>query len=118
MWNLFKRKRKPSLTKIEDALFRGQNRTHAITEFAISSDSITIRLAPWIDPGIPDSNALVKATFKKAVIKSKEILGDAIEYPWDIVGFDSEPVLNNRWDFYLCTDCIAYGFESDWPEIK
>ena len=106
------------LTKIEDALFQGKNQPHAITEFVISNDSISLKVTPWIEPGIPDANNIIKATFKKVLIISKEILEEPVEYPWNIIGFDSEPILNNRWDFYLCTDCIAYGFESDWPEIN
>ena len=107
------------LTKIEDALFQGKNQPHAITEFVISNDSISLKVTPWIETIYSRYFILkIKATFKKVLIISKEILEEPVEYPWNIIGFDSEPILNNRWDFYLCTDCIAYGFESDWPEIN
>lgn len=122
MSNSFKRKRKPSLTKIEEVLFRGQNRTHAITDFVVLNSCILLKLAPWVESGgeaTPDSKAIVEARFNNANIKSKEIYKEAsddIAYPWDIIGFDSDPATNNRWLFCLHTDCIEYIFESDWPK--
>jgi hypothetical protein len=124
MLNSFKRKRKRPLTKIEDALFRGQNRTYAVTEFVTLNDRILLKLAPWIESGgevTPDSKAVVEARFNNADVRSKETneqASDDIEYPWDIIGFDSDPISDNRWSFCLHTDCIEYLFESDWPEVE
>ena len=38
--------------------------------------------------------------------------------PWDIIGFDAEPLSDGVWRFCLHTDCVEYGFESLWPQIS
>ncbi len=121
MWNLFKRKQKPSLTEIEDALFRGQNRAHLITNFVATNDYILLKLAPQInsnDKVTPDSNALIEAKFNNVHNLSRETHDDDIGYPWSIIGFDCKSISNNRWSFCLHTDWVEYTFDSDWPEIK
>jgi len=122
MSSLFKRK--SSLTKIEFALFRGHNRVHAITDCVITDDCITLKIAPVIESGgelKPDNKAVIEAKFNNVHIKSKEVnkeSPDVNKYPWSIIGFDSDPGLNNKWFFCLCTNYIEVVFESDWPEIK
>lgn len=120
MFNFLKRKRKPSLTRIEDALFRGQNHAHAVTQLVLLNDTIQIELSPWIESQgemVPDNKLRVKATFNKVNIQSRESYEDDSSYPLDIIGFESDPVSENRWTFCLHTDCIEYVFESNWPEI-
>lgn len=124
MRNLFKKKYKTSLTKIEDALFRGQNRAHAVMDFVYSNNCILIKLAPWIefkDEIVPDNNAIIEARFSNADIKSKETYEkntEDIKYLWDVIGFDNKPILDNRWSFCLHSDCIEIIFEADWTEIE
>ncbi len=67
---------------------------------------------------VPDKNAIAEARFNNAGIKSKEIFEEETEYPWDIIGFDNDPLSNNRWSFCLHTDKIEIIFEADWPEIE
>ncbi len=37
---------------------------------------------------------------------------------WDIIGFDSLPLGNERWKFVLHTDMVELSFQAPWPNIK
>lgn len=101
-------------TKIEKALY-GNHGTHGVFEFNLSSDRITITVAPWVN-----SEAKVNAVFNHAKINYVSEYSDKhdpLDLPWDIIGFDSDEVESGKWRFILHCACIEWGFEADWPVI-
>ncbi len=122
-WRLFKLKRRSRLNPIEETLFRGSNRPHALTHVRIARGSIELTIAPWkeVDGQVtPDHTQTVCARFANARIVNVETYdldGDGIEPPYDIIGFDCDQVSTGLWSFCCHTDCIEYVFNSEWPVL-
>ncbi len=108
------------MTPIERALFQDHG-VHWIYAFELSPDAITLSLHPSTAPEAttPPSSACTFARFIRPSVVSIDDYSDdeGLEFPWDIIGFESEPLSDGRWRFCLHTDLIEYTFESAWPEI-
>jgi len=102
------------MTEIEKLLFRDGG-THAVVGFKLSENQITLHVAPWTQ-----QDAQTTAEFSEAKITSLDLYADdadALNLPWDIIGFDCYPVSQSRWRFVLHGSGLEYGFESLWPQV-
>jgi hypothetical protein len=102
-------------TAIERALY-GERGTHGVFEFNLAPGCIRLRVAPWADP-----SASVEAVFTNARFSSLDQYadtGEALDLPWDILGFDSYEQPAGRWRFVLHCHAVEWCFESDWPGIE
>ena len=102
------------MTPIEQALF-SNSAAHWVADFELTGKTIALVLYPYDRPEIQT----------RARFESVEVLSIDDSYadrdaglPWDIIGFDSEPLAANRWRFCLHTDAIEYCFEAGWPAIE
>jgi hypothetical protein len=102
------------MTVIEKALFR-DNSAHYVASIDLDGDEIQVILHPWDQP-----DAKILARFLSAKVQSidNSYTDAQRDLPWDIIGFDSEPSLNDRWRFCLHTDSVEHCFESKWPTIE
>jgi hypothetical protein len=101
------------MTLIEQALYL-DGRAHWISAFDWSTSALLISLHPFERPAV-----LVKALFDKPrLISRDDSYGDTLQLPWDIIGFESKPLLKQVWQFCLHSDCVEYIFESAWPAIS
>ncbi len=101
------------MTTIEQALFRDGS-AHWVSAFQLSSEALLLTLHPW-----DRAELATQARFERPRIISAEDshADDNRELPWDIIGFDSEPLPDGSWRFCLHTDSIEYVFDSPWPQI-
>jgi hypothetical protein len=101
------------MTQIEQALFLN-GRAHWVSSFTLSAEALVITVHPAEMP-----NVCCHARFSAPRVDSVDdsYNEEDKDFPWDIIGFDSERLSDGRWNFCLHTDKIEYGFESDWPEI-
>ena len=102
-------------TPIEAFLFVGQG-VHTVIEYTQSEHSVLLRIAPR-----ESVEAWKVATFEKATIKSIDVYADdpeGLNMPWDIIGFDCNNLVGERWGFVLHCDGIEYCFESEWPSLR
>ena len=103
------------LTKIEQVMFRECNVTHAVVGFALTQDKLLLTVAPWNDLAF-----LLSAEFPAFKITSLDVYPDEpidLNLPWDIIGFNSDAIDSERWEFVLHCDSIEYSFESKWPVL-
>ncbi len=103
------------MTTIEQALFRNST-AHCISAIDIANDVIAITLHPWERPELTS-----RARFEGVKILSVDNSyadTDAMELPWDIIGFDSDKLSDDMWRYCLHTDAVEYCFESKWPAIS
>ena len=112
------------MRKISKFLLKYLENTSPIRENTADDNCIHIKLAAWREQDgemVPNRSTEVIAKFGNAKILTLDTYEDDvndIKLPWDIIGFDSDELLNGGWSFCLHTDCIEYCFESDWPEIE
>ena len=101
------------MTAIEQALFRNGS-AHCVRSFELSSEALVLTLHPW-----EQAEVATQARFDRPRIVSTDDshADDDRELPWDIIGFESEPLPDGAWRFCLHTDAIEYVFESSWPQI-
>ena len=103
------------MTPIEKTLFFNGT-AHWVLVFLARDQRITVTLHPWDRPDL-----LTHATFEHSKMLSiDDTYADNGDFslPWDIIGFDSEPVSANRWRYCLHTDKIEYCFEANWPAVR
>ena len=101
-------------TEIENYLFR-QGGTHAVVEITLAEKRLVMSVAPW-----EQLASLVSAEFTEATITSLEVYADGpddLDLPWDIIGFDSYPLADQRWRFVLHCAGMEYVFEARWPRL-
>ncbi len=102
------------MTVIEGALFHDLS-AHWVVSFALSAEELRLTLHPCLREDV-----LTEAVFPNPQNVSQDDSysdGNDRDFPWDIIGFDSEPLADGRWRFCLHTDAVEYVFESEWPEI-
>ena len=102
------------MTPIEQTLF-WNGTAHWIAAFGIHGDRIEFTLHPWDRPELR-----MHATFDNAKVLSVDDYSDDGDraFPWDIIGFDSEPISADRWRYCLHTDKMEYCFEAGWPDFR
>jgi hypothetical protein len=102
------------MTPIEQALFRN-GVAHGVASFELADEAIAVVLHPWERPELQ-----TRARFEGVkVLSVDDSYADAdAGLPWDIIGFDSEPLAANRWRYCLHTDAIEYCFEAGWPAVE
>ncbi len=102
------------MTPIEQALFRNGT-AHCVADFKLADDVIAIVLHPCERPEVQ-----THARFEGVkVLSVDDSYADAdAGLPWDIIGFDSEPLAGNKWRYCLHTDAIEYCFEAGWPAVE
>jgi hypothetical protein len=102
------------LTSIEQALFQN-GAAHCVANFELVGEAIAIVLHPWERPELQ-----TRARFEGVkVLSVDDSYADAdAGLPWDIIGFDSEPLTATRWRYCLNTDAIEYCFEAGWPAVE
>jgi hypothetical protein len=101
------------MTKIEQCVFKDSS-THCVRSFELTSHALTVTIAPW-----QNLDVTTRARFGALEIVSVDPSyghGD-LGLPWHIIGFDSEPISDDRWRFCLHCDSIEYVFKSASPEI-
>ena len=102
--------RRRQMTRIEEALFLNRS-AHCVSAFELSPEALALTLHPW-----ERRDTSVHAVFDLPTIVSRDdYADDGYDLPWDIIGFDSEPLSRGLWRFCLHTDCIEYVFDSPWP---
>lgn len=102
------------MTPVEAFLFQSCA-VHWVFEFTQSEERLMIAIAPLDLP-----HRAVTAEFENARITAATITGthaDDLNPPWDILGFESRLLGENRWRFVLCTSGFEYTFEARWPRI-
>jgi hypothetical protein len=103
------------MTAIEQELY-SNGAAHWVAAFELRDDVITVASHPWDRPEL-----LTLSTFDQVTMLSVDDSyaddGDR-SFPWDIIGFDSKRVSNDRWEFVLHTDKIEYCFEAKWPAVR
>ena len=102
-------------TAIENFLY-GQGGTHGVVEVSLSANRLILTVAPWVD-----LSSVKVAEFLESKITSVEVYAvdaDELNLPWDIIGFDSDPIPGYRWRFVLHCGGIEYVFESRWPRLQ
>ena len=104
-----------SMTAIEQALY-SNGTAHWVVAFELRDNTVTVTSHPCDRPEL-----LTLLTFDQAMMLSIDDSyaddGDQ-SFPWDIIGFDSEPVSSERWRYCLHTDKIEYCFEAEWPAVR
>jgi len=117
------------LTVIERAMF-SDGGTHAVTAFAHAATTITLSVAPWTDQAeqvrghYTDHAALKTGHFPAARLLHCTLMDDDLSegqqppLPWDILGFDTKQLGQERWSFVLCCQEIEYVWESSWPLVE
>jgi hypothetical protein len=101
-------------TAIEQYLFKWDEPS-AVVAVALVEKQILISIAPW-----EQLSLAVSAQFEEAMITSLEVYADSpddLNLPWDIIGFDSYPLPDERWRFVLHCIGIEYVFEARWPRL-
>jgi hypothetical protein len=100
---------------IERCLY-GSRGTHAVVWFALAPSRVVIAVAPWDELG-----SVTEATFEAAELRSVWAAEDAgpedIALPWDIIGFDSNEVGDDQWEFVVCCGVVEYAWRSEWPRL-
>lgn len=102
------------MTAIERTLFLDEI-AHWVEAFDWLPDALVIQLHPCMLP-----EALVLARFPLPQLVSVDCShadNELKEFPWEIIGFDSEQVADGRWEFCLFTDQVEYVFVSGWPVV-
>ena len=103
-----------TLQEIETALFHG-NAIHHVVSMGRTGKVFTVLLQPF-----QRSQCGTRAEFADCRFTSHEptlLEGDEMDYPCEIIGFDSQSLPGDRWRFCLCTDKVELIFESRWPDI-
>src|SRR3954469_9383190 len=98
-------------SRIEQFLLSNDG-TYAVVEIRQAEKRLTLSIAPW-----QNLESVVTADFAEAAVTSIDIhpaAPDELNVPWDIIGFDSYPLSENRWRFVLCCAGVEYAFESIW----
>jgi hypothetical protein len=103
-----------TMTTIEQALFRNGS-AHCVAVFELAGEAIAVVLHPWEQPEL-QTRARFEGVKVLSVDDSHADAGAGL--PWDIIGFDSEALVGNRWRFCLHTDAIEYCFEAGWPAVE
>jgi hypothetical protein len=101
-------------TEIEKYLFK-KDGTHGVVEITLAEKRVLVSVAPW-----ERLASVVTAEFMEAKIASIEVYADGSEdlnLPWDIIGFDSYPLADQRWRFTLHCAGVEYVFEARWPRL-
>ena len=103
------------MTPIEKALFIDET-VHWICSFDLTPEAMEISLHPCDRPELVCHAKFIKP--KIVSIDRSYADEDDGGLPWDILGFESQPLRGDLWEFCLHTDPIEYVFESAWPEIQ
>jgi hypothetical protein len=101
-------------SEIEKFLFRSGG-THGVVEITLAAKRLVVSVAPWVQLDL-----VVSAEFTEATIKSIDVYAadhDDLNLPWDIIGFDSYPMADQRWEFVLHCAGVEYVFVSRWPKL-
>jgi hypothetical protein len=98
---------------IEKALF-GSGPMLCISAFEVVGETVIMTLKQW-----EQSEPTTRATFVNVKILSvnNSYADDDAGFPWDIIGFECEPLADGRWRFGLTTDAVEYCFEGNWPKV-
>ena len=88
----------------------------ALSGFELLRCEVRVRLQTWE----PDYEylSLIFPNAKLSSICTTHDADDPLEFPWDIVGFDSDEMGNSKWRFTLTTHVLEIGFDSVWPTIS
>jgi hypothetical protein len=101
------------MTLIEKALFQVGS-AHWVRAIDWPNDDLTLDVHPCQRPEF-----IIQARFERVrLISMDNSYADEERWlPWDIIGFDSEPLSDGVWRFCLHTNSVEYVFESRWPQI-
>jgi hypothetical protein len=102
------------MTPVERALFRDES-AHCVAAFAMGGGVIALTLHPWERPELQS-----RARFEHVrVLSVDDSYADTDTLPpWDIIGFDSEPLTADRWRYCLHTNAVEFCFEAGWPAVE
>jgi hypothetical protein len=99
-------------TEIETCLLR-RDAIHGVIEVALAEKRLVVSVAPW-----EELDAVVSAEFTDVRITSIQVDPDDLDelnLPWDLIGFDCYPLVDERWRFVLCCLRIECCFEAPCP---
>jgi hypothetical protein len=85
----------------------------ALSGFELLGGEVRIRLQKW--ESATEQRLLVFPQANLSSINSFHEPDDSLEFPWDIVGLESDELENSRWQFTLVTQIVEISFESAWP---
>jgi hypothetical protein len=103
------------MTEIEEALFL-DGRAHWVCAFRFTAG---VRLDLTLHPGFhPEEFVLARFECPHLIAVDDSHGDDCQAFPWDVIGFDAEPLAAGRWRFCMHTDQVEYTFESNWPEVQ
>jgi hypothetical protein len=102
------------MTKIEEACFVS-TRAHWVASMSYRDREFAVVLHPS-----DDETKRVTVTFSDVSLMRFDTSynDEEMPFPWDIIGFDSEPLQEGRWAFTLHTDMIEFSFRAGWPRIE
>lgn len=101
------------LTEIEQFLFEA-NRAHLLLGVEKYETEFVIMISP-----IDDLSKSKSFSFKQTQDLSEENVWKEsvnVDFPTNIIGFDSTKRSNETWKFCLHTDEVEWNFISNWPE--
>lgn len=102
------------MTEIEIATFT-ENSAHWVRSIAYGQSGFAISLSPFNDDSFE-----VRVVFSQVSdmrIDASYADGE-LSFPWDIIGFESEKLSDDLWQFVLHTDMVEYSFRASWPIIE
>ncbi|WP_394781611.1 hypothetical protein [Undibacterium sp.] len=102
------------MTAIEQAIYIDSS-AHWVCSISLQISSISMSVHPCERPS--DIVAVGFKNVKNLKISTSHSDGN-FEMPWDIIGFDSITLCNDRWSFVMHCDKAEFTFEAAWPSIN
>jgi hypothetical protein len=103
-----------SMTEIETASFIDSS-THRVSSIAYSPARFVVCLHPSQDETFEVRVAFTQVSNMRVDTSHND---GELDFPWDIIGFDSKPLAGGRWAFVLHTDMVEFLFQASWPSIE
>lgn len=101
------------MTKIEAACFTS-SMAHWVSSISYRAADFLVVLHPAND--VQSEVQVVFRDVSMMRIDTSYNDGD-LSFPWDIIGFESRHLENEKWEFVLHTDMVEFSFQARWPNI-
>jgi hypothetical protein len=87
----------------------------ALSGFELLVGEVRVHLQTW-EP----EYKYISLPFSQAKLRSIDSVydqNDTLDFPWDIIEFESNETVDGRWRFTLASDVVEIIFESAWPIV-
>jgi hypothetical protein len=102
------------MTAIERAAFTDAS-AHWVSSFSYGDERLTLDIHASLTPQKVVNLAFGGVSGMRINTSYNE---GEFALPWDIIGFESNAISNDRWEFVLHTDAAEFIFSSMWPVIQ